>query len=81
MNKFTMELVWHSCNDYLPEENYNACLYVTDGTSIWRAKWKRNSDEQYFYDGSWHIQPNINADGFWWADIVQTIGEEQRFKK
>lgn len=80
MNKFTMELVWHSCNDYLPKEDYNPCLYVTDGTTILPMRWKRDPNWQRFESGGWYIEPNVNADGYWWADVGQTVKGEPRFK-
>ena len=34
-NKFSMELVWHNCLTYKPEEKFNQELYVTDGTKFY----------------------------------------------
>lgn len=31
MSKMKMELVWHNCETCRPEEEYNACLYLTNG--------------------------------------------------
>ena len=80
MNKFTMELVWHSCNDYLPKEDYNACLYVTNGHTVFPMRWKKDPNWQRFENGGWYIEPDINASGYWWADIQQTIQGDWRFK-
>ena len=80
MNKFKMELTWHSCTNYPPEEDYNACLYVTDGQTVFPVRWKRDPNWQRFENGCWYIEPNINSDGYWWADIVQTVQCEQTFK-
>lgn len=78
-NKFKMELTWHSCETCPPEEDYNPCLYVTDGYSIWFMRWKRDPNWQRFEDDGWYIEPNINANMFYWADIIQTIRKESRF--
>ena len=34
-NKFAVELVWHNCLTYKPEEKFNQELYVTDGTKFY----------------------------------------------
>ena len=41
-NKFTMELVWHNCLTYKPEENFNQELYVTDGTKFYKVVYKKD---------------------------------------
>lgn len=72
-NKYTMELVWHSCTSYLPKEDYNPCLYVTNGREVFPVVWKRDPDWQRFVSGNWYIEPGVNSEGFWWADLVQTV--------
>lgn len=72
--KHTMELVWHSCTSYLPKEDYNPGLYVTDGKEVFPVIWRRDKDGwQRFSAGKWYIEPGVNSDGYWWADLVQTI--------
>lgn len=73
MQKFKMELVWHNCDNCLPEEDYNPCLYVTDGHTIMPMRWKRDSNWQRFENDGWYIEQGINSNGYWWADIQQTI--------
>ena len=81
INKFTMELVWHSCDSYPPKEDYNACLYVTDGYVVFPMRWKRDTDWQRFDNGAWYIEPGINAKEYWWADITQTVQGVLEFRK
>ena len=71
--KHTMELVWHSCTDCLPSEDFNSQLCVTDGKDVFLATWKRDPDWQRFVAGKWYIEPGVNSDGLWWADLVQTV--------
>ena len=73
MTKHTMELVWHSCTDCPPEEDYNACLYVTDGREVFATTWKMTRDWRRFEIGGWYIEPGVNAEGYWWADLNQTV--------
>lgn len=73
MNKHTMELVWHSCENCLPEEEYNPWLYVTDGQTVLQVVWKRTTDWQRFESGGWYIEPGVNAEGYWWADLNRTV--------
>ena len=80
-NKFKMELTWHSCETYLPEEDYNPCLYITDGTFVWCGRWKRDPNWQRFEDGGWYIEPGVNSANYWWADLKQTVQNETKFKQ
>ena len=74
MTKHTMELVWHSCTDCSPEEDYNKQLFITDGETVATASWRRSTDGwQRFVIGGWYIEPGVNSDGYWWADIEQTV--------
>lgn len=69
MDKVAMNLVWHSCKNYPPEEKFNECLYITDGKCLTEVEW----DNGYWVD---HDGREIrNLDGLWWADILQTIGK------
>ena len=36
---------------------------------------------QRFEHGGWYIEPGINSDGYWWADIEQTVLKEKEFKE
>lgn len=69
----TMELVWHSCTDRPPEEAYNPCLYVTDGKEVFPVTWETTLGWRRFEKGGWYIEPGVNSDGYWWADLVQTV--------
>lgn len=82
MNKFKMELTWHSCTTCPPEEDYNPCLYVTNWTgAIIPMRWYRDSNWQRFEDGGWYIEPGINSNGYWWADIIQTARKTKEFRE
>lgn len=80
-NKFKMELTWHSCTACPPEEDYNPCLYVTDGEVIMAMRWKRDPNWQRFEEGNWYIEPGVNSHKFWWADLVQTAQKTNEFKE
>lgn len=71
--KHKMELTWHSCTDCLPSEDFNSTLYVTDGQTFFPATWIRDSERQRFVSGNLYIKPGVNSDGYWWADILQTV--------
>lgn len=68
-----MELTWHKCTDDLPEESFNPCLYVTDGKDVFAATWKTERGWKRFENGGWYLEPGVNSDGYWWADLVQTV--------
>lgn len=72
MKKCKMELVWHSCTDCPPEEEYNQCLYITDGRDVFPATWKTTRGWRRFETSGWYIEPGVNSDNYWWADLVQT---------
>lgn len=78
--KQKMELVWHSCTDCLPKEDFNSRLYVTDGHDVFPVYWKREAHWQRFAYGSWYIEPGVNSEGYWWADILQTIQGVSAFR-
>lgn len=77
--KFTMELVWHNCLEYLPEENYNGRLYMTNGYEIFPVTFVKT---QYWYVWCYaESGQNINIQPYhYWADIEQTIQGDERFK-
>ncbi len=81
MDKFKMELTWHSCETCPPEEDYHPCLYVTDGDMVMCMRWKRDPSWQRFEGGSWYIEPGINATPYWWAYIIQTVQKTSNFRK
>lgn len=71
--KQKMELIWHSCTDCLPNEDFNSRLYVTDGSDVFPVSWARENHLQRFTHGGWYIEPGVNSEGYWWADILQTV--------
>lgn len=77
--KYKMEIVWHSCTDCLPSEDYNPVLYITDGKDVFPATWKREEGWQRFTSGGWYIEPGVNSDGYYWADLVQTVNGFEPF--
>lgn len=79
MKKFTMELVWHNCLEYPPEESENDFLIVTDGIDVYKSYWfKKNGFYIYDYQGWYSLDEDQNK--WWWADIRQTVQGEHRFK-
>ncbi len=79
--KHKMELVWHSCTDCLPSEDFNPRLYVTDGCDFFPVSWARDGKWQRFMSGGWYIEPGVNSDGYWWADLLRTVGMFPPFHK
>ena len=67
MDKMTMELVWHNCETCRPEEEYNECLYLTNGDVIFEATWDNG---YWLFAGEKYID---DIRGLWWADIVHTV--------
>lgn len=65
--KTTMELVWHNCETYRPEEEYNECLYLTNGDVVFEAEWDNG---YWLFAGEKYVD---DLRGLWWADIVQTV--------
>lgn len=73
-NKFKMELTWHSCETYPPEEDYNPYLFITNGISVIAAEYRK--DEGFFILER-KISDNKNL---WWADLEQTVRNTKDFK-
>lgn len=69
-DKLLMELVWHNCKTCPPEELFNKCLFITNGTNFMQARWDR--DVGYIGDNCMIEPIKDNAEQWWWADIVQT---------
>lgn len=80
-NKFKMELTWHSCTDCLPEEDYSSWLHITDGKEVQQTIWRRDHNWQRFIVGGCYIEPGVNSDNYWWADLDRTVRETKEFKK
>lgn len=80
MKKFTMELVWHNCEECPPEEVTNDSLIMTDGTDVFEAFWYRPDGFMICAKDRWHGIYK-NQDKWWWADIRQTVQGESRFKE
>ena len=79
MKKFTMELVWHNCEECPPSENYNSNLYITNGGWVHRAEY---SIEDGWYDlRTGYYLPFDLLCRYWWADMEQTVQGEPRFKE
>lgn len=73
-DKFKMELTWHSCKLYPPEEDYNPCLFVTNGTSVVLAEYRKGY-------GFFFQEKLINDENMWWADLEQTVQGTSEFKE
>ena len=78
-NKFKMELTWHSCETYPPEEDYNPYRLVTNGDVIVETVWRR--DCGWYIYGKWYIAPKLGGRSCWWADIHQTVNKTKEFKE
>ena len=79
MNKFKMGLTWHNCKTCPPEEDFNACLVVTNGKLIYEMAWDR-----YWCGGFRSYNFTIKDEDlikWWWADIVQTVHNTPEFKE
>ena len=77
-NKFKMELTWHNCHSYPPEESYNENLWATDGRWVFPVEYDR---EYGWYDkeaGSYLLFGSLS--NYWWADVEQTVGGCSEFK-
>lgn len=81
MKKFTMELVWHNCETYPPEEAMNDSLVMTNGVDVFRAFWYRPNGFMIDINNNdnWHGIYE-DQDKWWWADIRQTVRGEPKFK-
>ena len=76
-DKFTMNLVWHNCKTYPPKEEYNSCLYVSNGNRITKAKY--HHEYGWLDRESGIIIQDRYLHKYWWADIAQTIKTSQEF--
>lgn len=72
MEKFKMELTWHNCATYLPQEAYNPWLIYTNGHNIF--------DCAYCKKDGFPIKKERLSE-YWWADLLQTIRETKEFKE
>lgn len=75
MKKFTMELVWHNCLEYPPREDYNECLFITNGNNVWEVEYD-NGDWISAVDAI----PIKITNRHYWADIEQTVQGDERFR-
>ena len=79
-NKFTMEIVWHNCKTNPPKEFENNALIATDGVNVYDMSWHKV--DGYFISVDGFVLPINNSclEYWWWADVEQTVHNEQRFK-
>lgn len=80
-NKFKTELVWHNCATYPPKEFENNFLIATNGKNVYGMSWHKAEGYWIAIDNG--IFPiNINdLDKWWWADIEQTVQNEEKFRE
>jgi hypothetical protein len=78
MKKFKMELVWHNCYEYPPEETLNDNLIATDGKHVFKVKYDKNIG--WFDLDNVRFLPFELLWEYWWADIVQTVQGCSDFK-
>lgn len=77
--KFTMELVWHNCLKYPPEESRNDRLYLTNGIDIFLVAFHKSQHWCVWRDIKSGKIINIQPYHYW-ADIEQTIQGDERFR-
>ena len=77
-DKITIELTFHNCAICPPKEDFHPNLCVTNGRSVFNASY----DDGEWYDPEFneHI-PNGILHTFWWADVVQTVGNVEILSK
>jgi hypothetical protein len=77
-----MELVWHNCKTHPPKELLNDDLICTNGVYAFDMTW--DSTQGYFIDqfgvNEYRIEDSV-LENWWWADLQQTVWNEQRFRK
>ena len=73
MDKFKMELTWHNCVGYLPEETFNSHLLITDGFTVVFGIYDHGT---FYYEGM-----PLNGAKCWWADIDQTVRGTKEFNQ
>lgn len=78
--KFTMGLVWHNCKTYPPEEFSNNNLIVTDGNIVESMSWNRAAG-YFIAENECCLKRLDNLENWWWADIEQTVQEEEKFRE
>lgn len=76
IDKFIMNLAWHSCRKCPPKEECSNILYITNGKYCYRViyecgKWRE-------YETCMNI-PDERLVGYWWADIKQAVKDETNF--
>ena len=80
-DKFIMNLVWHNCKTYPPQELYNTFLLATNGGDVHITRWHRAEGyEIVTADGYEYIKYN-ELEEWYWADIRQTVQTSQEFIK
>ena len=63
MQKFKMELTWHSCETCPPEEDYNPYLLITDGDIVKEVVWRK--DRGWYMYGKWYVAPKLCGNKCW----------------
>lgn len=77
MQKFKMELVWHNCLLYPPQEAWNHHLYVTNGEVVFEVEYDKSKG---WYDTRiFEYIPSELLHKYWWADIQQTVQKTKEF--
>ncbi len=76
-DKFAINLIWHNCKTYPPDEKWNDNLYITDGEYVFDAEydWQRGWYNKYAGD----YIPFGELSDWWWADIEQTVQTSKEF--
>ena len=80
MDKFKMNLTWHNCETHPPKEVENDCLIMTDGVNVFEAFWYSPDGFMIHTKYGWHgVYEDLN--GWYWADVVQTVNKTPQFKE
>lgn len=80
-NKFTMELVWHNCDNNHPKEFENNSLIITNGKNVYPLFWHR-AEGYGVVTANGIVSIRLSElENWWWADIEQTVQGDLRFKK
>lgn len=52
-------------------------MFATDGTNLYKVVYKRNVS----FVGDGVFIDDTTAENYWWADMLQTIGDSELFEK
>lgn len=77
IDKFTISLVWHNCETHPPKEDWNECLFVSDGKYVVPVLY--NSQHGWFNRSINSYIPQHELRRYWWADLERTVRNSIEF--